>query len=92
MLNSIKLWIITAIGTAFAVLFGWLKITQVQRDRARIEAEKQAQARMAENAKFKQSTAISKARVEANEESKQVKPSDTRGKRPVGNFGDKRMQ
>lgn len=91
MLSSLKLYIIGAVGGLFAILFGWLKVTQAQRDKARIEAEKQAQARMAENAKAKQATTISKARVEANEEAKQVKPSDTRGKRPTGNFGDKRL-
>ena len=91
MLNSIKLWIAGAAAAAFAVLFGWLKVTQSQRDKARIEADKQAQARMAENAKHKQVTDIHKARVVANEEAKQVKPSDTRGKRPTGNFGDKRL-
>ena len=91
MLNSIKLWLIGAAGAAFALLFGWLKVTQHQRDKAKVEAEKQAQARMAESAKHKQAKSVSEARVKANEEAKQVKPSDTRGKRPTGNFGDKRL-
>lgn len=91
MFSNIKLWLIGASGAAFALLFGWLKVAQSQRNAAVIEAEKQAQARMAESAKHKQQTNIHKARVEANEEAKQVKPSDTRGKRPNGNFGDKRL-
>lgn len=93
MLSSLKLYIIGAIGGLFAILFGWLKVAQSQRDKARIEADKQAQARMAENAKHNQVNEISKARVKANEEAKQVQSEsvNTRGKRPTGNFGDKRL-
>lgn len=91
MFNSIKLWLYGGAAALFALLFGWLKVEQSQRNAAVIEAEKQAQARMAESAKHKQQASIHKARVEANEEAKQVKPSDTRGKRPTGNFGDKRI-
>lgn len=83
--------IYAVVATAFAVLFGWLKITQAQRDRARIESDKQSQARMAEQAKFKQAVTIAKARVQANDEAKQVKPSNTHGERPTGSFGDKRL-
>jgi hypothetical protein len=91
MLSKIKLCIYAAVAGMFAIMFGWLKVTQSQRNAAVIEAEKQAQARMAESAKNKQVTEIHKARVAANEQAKQVKPSDTRGKRPTGNFGDKRL-
>ena len=91
MLSKIKLYIYAAIAGLIAILFGWLKMAQSQRNAALIEAEKQSQARMAENAKHKQVTDTHKARVKANEEAKQVKPSDTRGKRPTGNFGDKRL-
>lgn len=93
MLSSIKIWIYGAVGGLIAILFGWIKVAQSQRDKARIEAERQAQARMAENAKAKQSAGVSKARVKANEEAKQVESEavSTRGKRPTGNFGDRRL-
>ena len=91
MLNSIKLYLYGAAAGLVAILFGWLKVAQYQRDKVKLEVEKQAQARMAENAKHKQQEGISNARVKANDEAKQVKPSDTRGKRPTANFGDKRL-
>lgn len=89
MLNKIYL----TVAAAFAALLGWLKITQRQRDNARVEADKQAHARMAENAKHKQAASISQARVQANEEAKQVQSEavNNRGKRPSGSFGDKRI-
>lgn len=94
MLNSLKLYIIGAVGGLFAILFGWLKITQSQRDKAKLEVEKLAQARMAEKAKYKQADDTFKARVNANEEAKQVESEavKNRGKRPDGNFGDQRLK
>lgn len=93
MLSNVKLWLYGAAAGLVALLFGWLKLTQAQRDKARVEAEKQARARFAEKAKYNQAQSVSKARIAAAEEAKHVETENNsnRGKRPAGNFGDKRL-
>jgi hypothetical protein len=93
-ISKIKLWLYGAAAGLIGLLFGWLKITQAQRDRAKVEAEKQAQARIAENAKANTNANILTARIKANQDAKKVEIENNaaRGKRPSGNFGDKRMQ
>lgn len=90
MLNKIYI----AVAGIFALLFGWLKITQAQRDKARVKAEKEAQARIAENIRNKQGVAVLGAQIKAKNEAQNVETENNanRGNRPVGNFGDKRMQ
>ena len=86
-----KLWVY--IAGAFGALLATLNITQRQRDKAKLEADRQARARMAENTKRKQATDISKARVKANERAKETESEaiNNRGKRPTGKFADKRL-
>lgn len=93
MLNNIKLWLYGAAAGLIAILYGWLKLAQSQRDKAKIEADKQAQARMAESAKHKQATNVLAAQIKAKQEAQNVENENksSRGKRPAGNFGDKRL-
>lgn len=93
MLSSIKLWLYSAGAALVALLFGMLKLRTYERDKAEQEAEKQANARAAENARHAQENKISDAAIKAKDEAKNVEIENNanRGKRPDGNFGDRRL-
>lgn len=87
-----KLWAATV--AVFAALVGMLTLERWRREKAQREAKRHKQAREVEAVKNEVQRNISDARIKANDEAKQVQAenNDNRGKRPSGNFGDKRLQ
>lgn len=87
-----KLW--AAVAAVFVALVGMLTLERWRREKAQQEAKQHKLAREVEAVKNEVQQNISDARIKANEEARQVQAenNDARGKRPAGNFGDKRLQ
>ena len=89
MLNNIWMYIVGAVGAAFAVLMALLKREKGKRE----EAEKQVRNEQQKVKQVEQTVEIQKARQKVQEEARDVQAENesNRGKRPTGNFGDKRL-
>ena len=83
-----KLWL--AIAGAFATLWALLMRSNKQRDKAQQETRNER----AKVERAKDAAEIHEARQQANEEARNVQAENyaKRGKRPTGNFGDRRLR